>query len=222
METVASQMTVEQMTPSGQVLEQTDVVWRICLPVLTTGDQVVMREVRASDAAPLFAALTAPEVARFISPPPATVQEFEHFIAWNIRQRETGAGACFAVTLKGFDTAIGIFQVRSLDADFRTAEWGFALGSAFWGTGVFRASAELVLQFIFTTLGVHRLEARSMVQNGRGNRAVQKVGGVQEGVLRKAFFRDGKYHDQVLHSIMADDWQASRRRAGPVRYARVH
>ena len=220
METVASQTTLE-IVPSGQVLERTDVVWQSSLPVLM-GKQVVMRELRASDAPSLFAVLTTPEVSRFISPPPPTVQEFDRFIARSIRQRETGAGACFAVTLEGFDTAVGIFQVRSLDADFNTAEWGFALGSAFWGTGVFPESAELVLQFIFTTLGVHRLEARSMVQNGRGTRAVQKVGGVQEGVLRKSFFLDGEYHDQVLHSIMANDWQASRRRAMPVRYARVH
>jgi RimJ/RimL family protein N-acetyltransferase len=43
---------------------------------------------------------------------------------------------------------------------FSTAEWGFAVGSAFWGTGVFRESAELLLAFAFETIGVHRLEAR--------------------------------------------------------------
>src|SRR5258706_6222219 len=84
--------------------------WRQAVPVLS-GHQVVLRELRASDAASLFSLLTAQEVARFISPPPSTVEGFERFIAWTIRQRAAGTYACFAVTMKGFDTAIGIFQV---------------------------------------------------------------------------------------------------------------
>src|SRR5205085_7536148 len=111
--------------------------WREHLPMLT-GSQVVLRELRASDAASLFALLTTEEVSRFISPPPSSVEGFERFIAWTHRQRAAGSYACFAVTLKGFDTAIGIFQVRQLDPRFENAEWGFALGSAFWGTGVFQ------------------------------------------------------------------------------------
>ena len=46
------------------------------------GKQVVMRELRASDAPSLFALLTTEEVSRFISPPPSTVEGFERFIAW--------------------------------------------------------------------------------------------------------------------------------------------
>ena len=92
-----------------------------------------MRELRASDAASLFALLTTEEVSRFISPPPTTVEGFERFIAWTSRQRTTGSYACFAVTVAGFDTAIGIIQVRQLEHRFDTAEWGFVIGSPFWG-----------------------------------------------------------------------------------------
>ena len=183
--------------------------WREGLPTLSAG-QVVLRELRASDAASLFALLTTEEVARFISPPPTTVEGFEKFIAWTHRQRAAGAYACFAVTLKGFDTAIGIFQVRQLDATFETAEWGFALGSAFWGTGVFQSGAELVLDFTFDVIGVNRLEARAAVLNGRGNGALVKLGAVQEAILRKSFVKNGQYLDQVLYSIVADDRRASR------------
>jgi RimJ/RimL family protein N-acetyltransferase len=181
--------------------------WRQSLPVLT-GQQVVLRELRESDAPALFALLTAQEVARFISPPPSTLDGFERFIAWTIRQRVAGTYVCYTVTLKGFDTAIGIFQVRELEPGFGTAEWGFALGRAFWGTGLFADGAGLVLEFVFDTLGVHRLEARAAVRNGRGNSALQKMGAVQEGVLRKSFLRNGEYLDQVLYAIVEDDWRA--------------
>src|SRR4030095_16215646 len=96
--------------------------WRSGLPVLT-GNRVDLRELRISDAPSLFAMLTSEEVARFISPPPTTIEGFENFIAWTHRQRAAGAYACFAVTLKGYETAIGLFQVRELDPGFATAEW---------------------------------------------------------------------------------------------------
>jgi ribosomal-protein-alanine N-acetyltransferase len=182
--------------------------WRGGLPVLT-GQQVVLRELRTSDAPALFAMLTTEEVSRFISPPPSTVDGFERFIAWTLRQRAAGTYACFAVTLKGYDTAIGIFQVRETEPGFGTAEWGFAIGSAFWGTGVYQEGARLVLEFVFDTIGVHRLEARAAVLNGRGNGALLKMGAVQEGVLRKSFQRDGRYLDQVLYAIVEDDWRAT-------------
>ena len=47
----------------------------------------------------------------------------------------------------------------------------------------------LVLTFAFDVVGVHRLEARAAVQNGRGNGALRKIGAVQEGILRKSFLR---------------------------------
>ena len=106
--------------------------WRDGLPVMS-GKRVTLRELRASDAPSLFAMLTTEEVSRFISPPPATVEGFERFIAWTLRQRQAGTYACFAVTLEGSDTAIGIFQLRELEAGFGTAEWGFAIGSSYLG-----------------------------------------------------------------------------------------
>ncbi len=179
--------------------------WRTGLPVLC-GRQVTLRELRPTDAASLFAMLTTEEVARFISPPPTSVDGFEKFIAWTLRMRSLGTYACFAVTLNGSDTAIGIFQVRQLEPGFGTAEWGFAIGSAYWGSGAFIDGAELVIRFAFETVGVHRLEARASVRNGRGNGALRKIGAVQEGVLRRSFLRHGEYHDQVLWSILDEDW----------------
>ena len=97
-----------------------------------------------------------------------------------------------------------------MERGFGTAEWGFAIGSSFWGTGVFQDGAELVLEFAFETLGVHRLEARAAVLNGRGNGALRKIGAVKEGVLRKSLERNGQFLDQVLYAILDSDWRASR------------
>jgi ribosomal-protein-alanine N-acetyltransferase len=183
--------------------------WKTGLPLLM-GSRVTLRELRVSDAPSLFAMLTTEEVARFISPPPTTVEGFERFIGWANRERAAGNYACFAVVPHGMDTAIGLFQVRQLEPGWGTAEWGFAIGSAFWGTGVFTEGAQMVLEFAFETIGVHRLEARAAVQNGRGNGALRKVGAVCEGILRRSFLRNGHYYDQALWAILAEDFRVSK------------
>jgi RimJ/RimL family protein N-acetyltransferase len=183
--------------------------WRQALPVLT-GSMVALRELRLSDAPSLLAMLSTEEVARFISPPPTTVEGFERFIAWTHRERAAGNYACFAVVPHGMDTAIGIFQVRQLEPGFGTAEWGFAIGSAFWGSGAFMDGARMVIDFAFETIRTHRLEARAAILNGRGNGALRKIGAMQEGILRKSFLRNGEYLDQALWTILDEDWRAQR------------
>ena len=193
--------------PTGAATVSSD--WRRGLPALTSG-RVTIRDLRMSDAPSLFTMLASHEVARFISPPPGTVEGFERFIEWTHHRRDEGSYICFAIVPAGYDDAVGIIQVRQMDLGWDTAEWGFAIGAPFWGTGAFLESARLVVDFVFGTIGVHRLEARAAIRNGRGNGALGKLGAVREGLLRKSFLRDGEYLDQVLWSIVREDWMQSK------------
>ena len=207
--TIASNRDELDMTHVASVASCVTSDWRQALPVLTA-DGVTLRELQLSDAVSLLDMLSTEEVARFISPPPTTVEGFERFIAWTHREREAGRYACFAVVPEGLGRAVGIFQVRAVEPEFGIAEWGFAIGSPFWGTGVFINAARSTVEFAFETIGVHRLEARAAVENGRGNGALAKVGAVKEGVLRKSFLRRGQYLDQALWSIVRDDWRQAK------------
>jgi RimJ/RimL family protein N-acetyltransferase len=179
--------------------------WRTALPVLSAKG-VTLRELRAGDAPSLHAMLTTEEVARFITPPPTTVEGFEKFIAWTHRQQAEGKYICFGIVPAGRTDAVGIIQVRALDKNFGLAEWGFAIGSAFWGTGIFQAAARRVVDFVFETLPVYRLEARAGVENGRGNGALHKLGASCDAVLRKSFRRDGTPTNQMLWAIVRGEW----------------
>lgn len=187
--------------------------WRERLPVLC-GERIVLRELLPADGPPLAALLTTDEVTRFISPPPKSAEAFDRCIQNAVEQRAAGMAAWYAVTPRAFDTPVGLFQVRSIEPGFATAEWGFALGSGFWGTGIFDESAALVLAFSFETLGVHRLEARVAVRNGRGIGALRKLGAVQEGLLRKSLLCNGAFLDQALYTILDDDWRRAQAMAG--------
>lgn len=205
------------VTPSGPspaaAGERTTSDWRQALPILT-GTGVTLRELRLSDAASLASLLTTEEVSRFISPAPSTLDGFERFILWAQRERAAGRFACFGVVPEGSDAAIGLFQLRQMEPTFATAEWGFAIGADFWGKGLFVAASQLVVNFAFETVGVHRLEARATVHNARANAALNKLGATRECVLPRSFLRDDEYLDQVLWTIMDEDWRRARANGG--------
>jgi ribosomal-protein-alanine N-acetyltransferase len=191
--------------PVAPVSLNVDADWTTGLPVLK-GRKMVLRELVKSDALSLLSMLRSEEVAKFISPPPTTPQGFEKFIAWAQRERQAGNQFTFGMVPEGCDHAVGLVQVRAVAPRFSVAEWGFAVGSPFWGTGMFLASARMTLDFAFQHTAVNRLEARAVVQNARGNGALRKLGAVQEGILRGSLLKDGKHLDQIMWSILSQDW----------------
>jgi RimJ/RimL family protein N-acetyltransferase len=195
--------------PEGVAPMQVVADWTTGLPVFR-GHRMTLRELAKSDAPSLLSMLSTDEVSKFISPPPKTAQGFEKFIAWVIREREAGRQMTFGLVPEGYDHAVGLVQVRALIPGFSVAEWGFAVGSPFWGSGLFAAGARTALDFAFLHTGLNRVEARACVENRRGNGALRKMGAVQEGVLRGSLQKDGKYFDQIMWSIIAGDWFQSR------------
>jgi len=111
-----------------------------------------------------------------------------------------------AITLVGARTVVGVLQVRQLDPSFEAAEWECTLAPSSRGSGIFLEAARLAGSFTFGALRTHRLEARVLLQNGRANGALRKLGAAQEGVLRRSIRRGGEYMDQVLWSMLKEDW----------------
>jgi [ribosomal protein S5]-alanine N-acetyltransferase len=188
--------------------------WHFGLPILRC-QHLTLREVRASDASALLAMLTSEEVADLVSPMPHSVEGFEAFIEEAHHDRVRGNSFCFGVVPDGYEDAMGLFQIRQLEPGFGNAEWGFAIGSPFWGRGIFIEGAKAVIDFAFNNVGVQRLEARSIASNARGNAALRKIGALQEGILKRSFQRNGRYFDQILWSILKDDWRPSNVVCGP-------
>lgn len=200
---------VSPLAGQGAVLAPDLSAWCHQLPLLV-GARAALRELTPDDAPALVAHLSSLEVQRFIAPPPDTVEGFRNFIMWAQCERARGRYACFGVVPHGMDEPIGVFQLRQVDGAFTTAEWGFALGAAYWGGGYFTDAARLVVDFAVDVVGVRRLEARSAVENGRGNGALRKLGAVREGVLRRAFRKDELVLDAALWTILADEWRQHR------------
>ena len=170
---------------------------------------MTLRELRASDAPVLFAELAAPEVQRFMWAPPPSPEAFAQFIEWVHAERATGTYICYGIVPAGEADAVGVFELRQLQPGFLRAELGFVMASRLWGRGVFPEAARLVLDFVFGVVKAHRVEARAAVDNPRGNAALQKIGAQREGRLREAVWRDDRWIDQYLWSLLDTDWMAN-------------
>ena len=190
--------------------------WPAALPVLE-GPRATLRELRREDAGTLLSLMASPDVARFISAPPTSVEQFAAFIGWGQRERIGGRYAGFALLPAGQQGPAGLLQVRQLDPAFHSAEWGFALSPALWGSGLFGEASRLLLRFAFDVLQVQRLEARAAVPNVRAHGALRRLGAVQEGVLRSSLVTaTGERFDQVLWTILASEWRHAAVSAGRV------
>lgn len=183
--------------------------WRRGLPVLR-GPDVTLRELKASDAPSLLEHLSTSSVLRYISAPPSSLDGFRRFILRSRNERRRGTRLCLGVVPERRSTPLGIAQIWAIEPDFSTAEWGFVLGETSWGTGLFAASARLLLDFAFGSLGVQRLEMRVVEGNDRGNHAVRRLGATREGRLRCGFKCGETFADQIMWSILANEWSAHR------------
>lgn len=179
--------------------------WRNELPTLA-GRAVTLREVAFQDVAPLVELLAVHDATRFGLNDPVSELAVQDFIERAARDRAAGISATYVITLTASRTLVGLVRVRQLDPSFEAAEWECTIAPSARGTGIFLEAARLAGSFAFGTIGAHRLEARVPLQNGRANGALRKLGAVQEGVLRRSVRHAGEYLDQVLWSLLKEDW----------------
>ncbi len=179
--------------------------WRQELPALTA-KLVTLREPTRADLRPLMDLLLLADASRFGIDEPLSEVSVQQLLDRIARDRSTGVAFTYAITMTSTRALVGLIQARQIDLSWESAEWECTIVPSWRGTGVFIETARLVGSFAFGTVGVHRLEARVLLQNGRANGALRKLGAVQEGILRESMRRGTDYLDQVLWSVLKEDW----------------
>jgi [ribosomal protein S5]-alanine N-acetyltransferase len=180
--------------------------WTERVPPLS-GELTTLREVAAADVYTLFTLFSDPAVTAYMAPPPPTPAKFAGFVVWSHQEREQGHGLCLGIVPDGMTAAVGILQVRSLDPQLTSAEWGFVLSAHFWSTGVFLDAANVLVEFAFTTMRVDRLEARIALRNRRAHTAVQKLGARSESTVATSSQTGIPRDPELVWTLREDDWR---------------
>ena len=82
---------------------------------------------------------------------------------------------------------------------------GAALRPGARGRGYGTAAQRLLVDYLFSTSLVQRVEAGTDIENIAEQRALEKAGFTRDGVMRQAQYRDGAWHDMVIYSRLRQD-----------------
>jgi RimJ/RimL family protein N-acetyltransferase len=173
----------------------------------------------------------AAEVFRWLSPPggalaqPVTVADAAGQIEAALAARDRRARLPFAQIDAATGEFAGTTSFYEVNPALRTLGIGHTwLGQRWWRTGHNTESKLLMLSYAFETLGAVRVVWHTDIRNTRSQVAIERLGAVREGVLRKHRIRwDGSWRDTVQYAMVDDDWPvakdalAARLAAGPGR-----
>lgn len=110
------------------------------------------------------------------------------------------------IVLYGTDR-VGSVSWRKVRTGPTAFNWAIGIGLApeFRGRGCGSAAQRLVVRYLFAHTQANRIEATTEITNVAEQRALEKAGFTREGILRGITFRQGRWHDQVIYSVLRDE-----------------
>lgn len=110
------------------------------------------------------------------------------------------------IVLHGTDR-VGDISWRKIQTGPTAFAWAIGIGLApeFRGRGYGSEAQRLLVQYLFAHTQVNRIEATTEITNVAEQRALEKAGFTREGILRGSTFRQGRWHDQVIYSVLRDE-----------------
>ncbi len=154
------------------------------------------------------------EIWQFMSVVVNSRHDLQVWLANALRLGAAGSHVPFAIVEQATGRAIGSTRYFNIMPADRNLEIGHTwLGKQYWRTAVNTESKYLLLRHAFETLGCVRVQLKTDKLNVRSQTAIKRLGAVEEGVLRKHMWVQGRrFRDTVIFSIIDDDWPAVRER----------
>jgi RimJ/RimL family protein N-acetyltransferase len=186
------------------------------LPITLTGRHVRLEPLTTAHAADLFAALSIdPSIWQWRTlAPPASLAEMEGQILEDLEAQVRGSVVAFAQVEVATGRAVGGTTYMNISRRDRGLEIGATwLGKPWQRTGINTEAKYLLLRHAFEALGAVRVQLKTDGRNLQSQAAIERLGAVREGVLRKHMLvRDGFFRDSVLYSIIAEEWPTVKQR----------
>jgi ribosomal-protein-alanine N-acetyltransferase len=179
------------------------------------GSDLRLRYARSEDIPVLFALASDSEVTRYFSWGPYRQEsEAAAYVASLAPKRAQGERLEFVIERREGEV-IGVTGLSEFSTRDRRAVVGTWHGRGWWGTGANRGSKALVLALAFEGCGLERVTAWCGTDNGRSQTALERLGFVHEGVLRRWHFHQGEPRDVISYSMLREEWEASELAALP-------
>ena len=119
-------------------------------------------------------------------------------------------GMYWFVRRKNDKKLIGTSCLVDIDYSRKSLEWGYGIDPNYWGTGYILQIQEALKDYIFSKLLFNRIYGNTFVTNKRAISSLISAGMKEEGIARQYYFKDGKYVDSWMYSMLREDYLKSK------------
>jgi len=182
--------------------------WQL-LPTIDT-ERLSLRSISHNDLDDIYEIFADPEVMRYWSSPPLPDKEAAGKLITEIHElflRHTMLK--WGVTLPSENKLIGTVTLYQPDFTHHRVELGYALGKSHWGRGYMGEALHAVLNYAFSELEMHRIEADVDPRNASSVKTLERLGFECEGYLRERWQAAGEIQDALFFGLLRSDWQGS-------------
>ena len=183
-------------------------VWERLITIET--NRLSLRWISADDVDAFYTVYSNREVMRYWSAPPlpdrtaASKQVSEIHDLFKRREMLK-----WGVALRPDNALIGTVTIFHPDFTHRRAEIGYALGRAHWGKGYMQEALKAVINYVFTDLNFHRIEADVDPRNAASIRTLERLGFQREGYLRERWQVNGEIQDALFYGLLRPEWETA-------------
>lgn len=183
------------------------------VPLVLEGRFVRLEPLERRHEAALALVAVDEELWRYFTSSLATPDGLRRWIDTALDNAARGTELPFATVELATGTVAGGTRVMDIQYAHDTVEIGATwLGRAWWRTAINSESKYLLLRHLFDTIGCRRVSLKTDLLNTRSQRAIERLGAVREGVLRKHMLvQGGRSRDTVYYSILDDEWPQTRK-----------
>lgn len=136
---------------------------------------------------------------------PHSMEQLKDYVT---RIHDQSNSVFMAIVDKNTNKHIGNIKVGNINWIHRIGDVGIIIGEKnFWGRGYGSEAIELLAEYAFNKLNLHKLWAGCYVVNKGSIVAFKKVGFIEEGVLKKQYFYNGKYVDGIVLGLVSESSQ---------------
>ena len=175
-------------------------------PTITT-DSLILRQLVLADTVAVFAIRSDYEVTKYnIGKAYAEKTQAEDLITGIQEEYDDHKALRWGITLKPSDTVIGMIGFNYWHQIDNRGSIGFDLSQAHWRKGIMREAVTAIMNFGFTEMKLHRIEADASIYNTASIGLLKSLGFQQEGIQREQYYEDGEYHDLLMFALLEGDW----------------
>ena len=178
------------------------------IPRLST-ERLVLRPFTLADGPVVEALAGAREVAdtTLTMPHPYPAGGGASWIATHAENWSRNGVLALAICNRRSNELLGAISL-DIDAMHRHGEIGYWIGARYWGNGYATEATQAILEYAFTDLRLHRVQARHFIRNPASGRVLQKVGMKLEGTHRDAYIRWERFESVAVYAILENEWNA--------------